>query len=109
MDIQVLASSSAGNAVALHEGGSTLLLEAGIRFDDLQRGLGHKVSQLDGCLVSHEHLDHSKSVAKVMRAGVDVYASAGTWDSLNLGGHRCRTLASGKVRQVAGWKVLPFD
>lgn len=109
MDIQVLASSSAGNAVALHEGGSTLLLEAGIRFEDLQRGLKHRVSQLDCCLVSHEHLDHARSVAKVMRAGVNVYASNGTWDNLNLGGHRCRVLVAGQVRQVAGWQVLPFD
>jgi phosphoribosyl 1,2-cyclic phosphodiesterase len=109
MQIQVLASSSAGNAVALHEGGSTLLLEAGIRFEDLQRGLGHRVSQLDACLISHEHGDHARSVEKVMRAGVDCYASAGTWNALRATSHRACTLTAGELAEVGGWRVLPFD
>ena len=112
MRIQVLASSSAGNAVALHSGGSALLLEAGIRFEDLQRGLKHRVSQLDGCLVSHEHGDHARSVAKVLRAGVEVWASFGTWQALGLERHhRSKTFVAGEPCpvQIGEWNVLPFD
>ncbi len=109
MDVQVLASSSAGNAVALHEGGSTLLLEAGIRYADLQRGLKHRVSQLDGCLLSHEHGDHARSVKQVMRAGVDCYASEPTWQQLGVDSHRAKSVEARVPFVVGNWKVMPFD
>lgn len=117
MEVQVLASSSAGNAVALHEGGSTLLLEAGIRFEDLQRGLNHRVSQLDGCLISHAHGDHARCVEKVLRAGVDCYASGGTWEELGIwphapftpGWHRVHRVEARRAFGVGPWSVLPFD
>lgn len=109
MEIRVLASSSAGNCYMVDDGQTRLLLEAGIHYQDIQRGIGFAVSSLAGVLVSHEHGDHSRAIADVMRAGVDVYASQGTIDALGLTGHRLRPVNALQQFQVGTWTVLPFD
>lgn len=93
----------------LDDGHSRLLLEAGIRYADIRRGTGFGVSSLAGAIVSHEHGDHSRAVADVMRAGVDVYASQGTIDALGLTGHRLRPVKALQQFRVGSWTVLPFD
>ncbi|MBA3889814.1 MAG: MBL fold metallo-hydrolase [Gemmatimonadaceae bacterium] len=107
--MRVLASSSAGNAYVLEDDGRTLLLDAGIRYPDLQKALWHRVTALDGCLVTHEHGDHAKAVPQLMRAGVDVYASAGTLDAIGASGHRARTVRDQQPIDVGPWRVLPLQ
>ena len=109
MEFRVLASSSAGNAYVADDGRSRLLLECGLRLEDIQRGLGHQVSGLAGCLLSHEHNDHARAVADVLRAGVDVYASAGTWEALGVSNHRARVVRALEQVQIGTWTVLPFE
>lgn len=106
--ISPLASSSAGNAYHITDGKTALLLEAGVRFKDIQRALNFRVSDIAGCLLSHEHGDHGKSAADLMRAGVDVYASAGTLDALKLDGHRARPIQAKKQFSIGTWTILPF-
>lgn len=108
--IKPLASSSAGNAYLIDDGHTKLLLEAGIRYKDIQRGVGFRMSEIAGCLVTHEHQDHCKSVREVMKAGVDVYASYGTWDALRLDGHhRAHPVQSQQSFELGTWRILPFD
>jgi len=108
--IKPLASSSAGNAYLIDDGMTRLLLEAGIRYRDLQRGVGFRMSEIAGCLLTHEHGDHCKSVRDVMKAGVDVYASYGTWNALRLDGHhRAHPVQSQKPFTLGTWRVLPFE
>lgn len=44
-----------------------------------------------------------------MKAGVDVYASAGTFNALGLLGHRRRDVKAHGVFTVGSWRVMPFD
>lgn len=73
-----LASSSSGNAYVVSDGDTTLLLECGLTFKELQKRLGYQVSGITACLVSHEHQDHSHAAAQLLRRGVPVYMSYGT-------------------------------
>jgi len=108
--IKPLASSSAGNAYLVDDGHTRLLLEAGIRYRDIQRSVEFRMSSIAGCLLTHEHGDHSKSVRDVMKAGVDVYASYGTWNALRLDGHhRAHPLKSQQPFDLGTWRVLPFE
>lgn len=109
VEITPLASSSAGNAYKVSDGKTTLLLEAGIRFKDIQRALQFRVSGLSGCLISHEHGDHSKAIADLMKAGVNVYASLGTLEALGLTSHRAKPVRSREQFQIGTWTILPFD
>ncbi len=107
--ITPLASSSAGNAYQVTDGKTSLLLEAGIRFADIRKALKFRVSDVAGCLISHEHGDHGNAAADLMRAGIDIYASTGTLSALKLNGHRAKVIHAKEQFQVGTWSVLPFD
>jgi phosphoribosyl 1,2-cyclic phosphodiesterase len=109
-----LASSSAGCCYRLSGGGTSapLLIDAGIRFELIQRGLNFRVSALAGCLLTHAHGDHAKAVDGLLRAGVDVYSSKETWASVwprLTATHRAKELYSREQTSVGDWSVLPFE
>lgn len=108
MDIKVLASGSKGNCYMVDNGKTPLLLECGIKFKDIQRGLNFQVAKLAGCLISHEHGDHSKAAGDLMRAGIRCYMSQGTQEMLKLSGHYVKTIEAGRKFFVGSWAVLPF-
>ncbi len=109
IEIYPLASGSTGNCYRVTDGSNPLLLECGIRFREIQRGIGYRVSDIAGCFVSHSHGDHSKAAADMMKAGVDVYMSQGTADALGLTGHRLKIVRALEQFKIGAWTVLPFD
>lgn len=102
-------SSSRGNLYTLTAAdGSRLLIECGVPWRQLIRALDYDLSSVRGCLVTHEHKDHSHSIQKLMTAGVDVYASGGTLEALGIVGER-RAHAVAPVThfmEIAGFKVI---
>lgn len=88
MDIKVLGSSSKGNAYLISDGKTTILLECGLPFGELRKKSYFAIpSHIDACLCSHSHLDHSKSVRKLLHYGVDVYAPYEVFKSQGLENH----------------------
>lgn len=108
MEIQVLASSSRGNCYHISDGRTPILLECGIPWKQIQQALNFRTSELAGCLVSHEHGDHSRAVKDVMKAGIDVYASKGTFDSLGLLTYRTCIIQETIQFNLGTWTILPF-
>lgn len=109
IDIMPLASSSAGNAYKISDGRTSLLLEAGIRLSDIQKALHFRVADLSGCLITHEHNDHCKAAVDLSKAGVDIYASQGTLDALEVSTHRAKPIQALKQFTLGTWSILPFD
>ena len=109
MDIQVLASSSRGNCYRISDGSTPLLLECGIRFKEIQQKLNFRLSEIAGCLVTHEHQDHCKAVKGVMKAGINCYMSYDTAEALGVSGHRVRIAKAKEQFQIGTWTILPFD
>lgn len=107
--VRPLASSSAGNAYAITDGRTPLLLEAGLNYRSMQIALNFKMSQIDACLITHEHLDHCKSVRELLKNGFDVYASAGTWAALDIVHHRAHVVEAHTPFTIGTWSILPFD
>lgn len=91
MDIQILASGSTGNCYKISNQDTTLLIECGIPYRELQKKLHFKTHDIDACLITHEHMDHAKSAKDLVKAGIDCYMTKGTAESLNLTGHRVKT------------------
>lgn len=108
MEITVLGSGSAGNCYRLAVGNDTVLLEAGLPFRQIREGLNFRVSALEGCLISHSHGDHARSVNDMVKAGVDCYMSVETAHALNLEGHRVQSLAPRVTVSVGAFRVMPF-
>lgn len=115
MQIEVLGTGSAGNCYKVEIGSATLLLECGLPFKVIQRKLGFKLSDIDACLVTHEHMDHAKAVKDLMKAGVDCYMTKGTAGALKVKGHRLNTFRKDDKSQGYCWKffsdiqILPFE
>ena len=109
MNIHTLASGSSGNCYRISDGHTPLLIECGIRFSEIRKGCGFKLSEIAGCLITHEHGDHSKSAREIMRAGIELYASAGTIEALELQGHRLHVICAKKRFSIGTWTILPFE
>ena len=56
MQIEILGSSSLGNAYIVNDGKTSLLLDCGLSMSEMQAKSDFRVSQVSGCLISHQHL-----------------------------------------------------
>lgn len=116
MKIEVLGTGSSGNCYKVKIGKATLLLECGLSYKVIQKKLNFKISEIDACLVTHEHMDHVKAVKDLMKAGVDCYMTKGTAEALKVNGHRLHNFYKSPDRS---WQynfkllkdliILPFE
>src|SRR5690625_7938122 len=100
IEIKTLASGSSGNAYHISDEQTELLIECGINFRDIQIALDFQTRDIAGCLISHEHKDHTKGLKDVLKAGIDVYASAGTIESENITHHRLKPIQAKKQFEI---------
>lgn len=112
--IVFLASGSRGNAAAITDGETTLLLDCGISARECTRRLasaGLDAAHLSAVLVTHEHTDHTRGIEVLARQrGCRVLASAGTLRASGLEQACADTapLAAGEETRVGTLRVLPF-
>lgn len=116
MEIEVLGTGSSGNCYKVKIGKATLLLECGLSYKVIQKKLNFKISEIDACLVTHEHMDHANAVKDLMKAGVDCYMTKGTAEALKVNGHRLHNFYKSPDRS---WQynfkllkdliILPFE
>ncbi len=110
MKLKVLASSSSGNCYLLENETELLILEAGIPFRRIQEGINFNVGKAVGCLVTHEHKDHSKSIMDILKNGINVYTSKGTMEALGMEeSYRLKAIKAHETLKVGGFTILPFD
>lgn len=113
IEVKCLASGSTGNSYAVDDGRTVLLLEAGIRSTRILSGYADLLDRVAGCLVSHEHDDHSKSAVRLAESGIDIYASQGTLDAIRPAGfirsYRFHALQAGEQIRLGSWFVLPWE
>lgn len=109
MKFKTIASGSSGNCYLLETDTGSLLIEAGIPIKKIKRALGFDFSNIQGCLITHEHGDHSKAINDIAKLGIDVYASEGTLKALNCTGHRFIPMKAKKAKTIGEFEVLAFD
>nr|WP_312577709.1 MBL fold metallo-hydrolase [Sedimentibacter sp.] len=110
MKIICLGSSSSGNCYLLKSnGGETLMLECGIDFREVKKSLNFDISNISGCLITHEHGDHSKYLQKVMNFGIECYMSNGTKEVLALNHHRAIILGKNQIQTIGQYEIMAFS
>ena len=104
-------SSSSSNLYCVTAGnGKRILIECGATWKKLQKALSYDLSNIVGCLVTHEHKDHSKAVEDVLTAQIDVYASAGTLEALFVEHRNAHVIRGKQPFTIADtFDVFPFD
>ena len=74
MVLRIGGSGSSGNCYSLTDkNNKVLLIEAGISYGKLCRFINWNVTNIEGCIVTHSHLDHVRSVARLEIAGIPIY------------------------------------
>lgn len=110
MELTVIGTGSKGNAYILGNGDEALLIECGVNVKDIKKALNFDLSKVVGCLCTHEHMDHSKSIWDVMKLGVNVYASGGTLEKRFVNEQpRAKSILSKQTVQIGNFKVMAFD
>jgi phosphoribosyl 1,2-cyclic phosphodiesterase len=108
MKLKVLGSSSRGNCYILENDSEALILEAGIKFAEVQRALNFNIGKIVGCLITHEHKDHAGHILEFPRF-VDVFCSKGTADSAEIGEKPKTHIVSASKPFTAGtFRIIPF-
>jgi phosphoribosyl 1,2-cyclic phosphodiesterase len=108
--LTVINSNSAGNAYILESSiGEALLIECGVRWDVIRKALNFNVRKVVGCLITHEHKDHCKSVKDVMNSGINVYSSFGSLNAMGVSiQHRAHAIVADSTFQIGDFHILPF-
>lgn len=112
MEFYTLASSSAGNAALVCHERTRILIDAGIscrRITQALAALGLAPDDLDGVLITHEHIDHVRGLAALCKkCGAPLYASSGTAAALRCPDGRLRAFSAGDGFTVGALRVKSF-
>jgi phosphoribosyl 1,2-cyclic phosphodiesterase len=112
----LLGSGSSGNALLVSSNGSTILIDAGLSFKQLQArasAIGWSLGDVQAVFVTHEHGDHVSGLGILARKlQVPVYLTEATYDALPdaVGPVPTATLIeAGDAVQVGGLSVASFS
>ena len=112
MRFEALASSSKGNAYLVIDGDTHILVEGGLTHKKLSQLLGFALTDVQACLVTHEHKDHSQCVKRLLEDCVQVYLTRGTAEALDLPDslmELAHEIKAGEQFTVGSIDILPFE
>jgi phosphoribosyl 1,2-cyclic phosphodiesterase len=85
MKVNILASGSGGNCIALTSGENTILVDIGIAKTKIEKRLmdvGIHPGTIAAILITHAHGDHVKGLPLANKYKIPVYAAEGEWKSI---------------------------
>lgn len=108
--IKVLASGSSGNCYVIQAGEEKLVLECGIDYKSILKGLNYSIKGVVGCLISHRHLDHCKSFKKVSENFPIVYGPFEVLDKFkSINSYKFKQVKHNCEFKIGGFTVVPFN
>lgn len=101
--IKTLSSGSHGNCYVLECGNEQLLIELGISWKEILKGLDYDLSKVVACLASHKHSDHlnPSAISNTIKCGLSVYSNA----DVNSIYPQVKILKKGVKMRVGGFKI----
>lgn len=112
MKFQQFYSGSNGNLyIVTAKNGKRLMIECGVSWQNIEKALDYNLNNIIGCLLSHEHNDHSFAIEKVIEAGINVYSGFDTLKALRLEEHRrtIRLIHTEITAVDACFAIKPFN
>lgn len=81
-----LYSGSSGNSFFVQSNNTKILIDAGVSSKKIVLALERlniSIKDIDGILVTHEHIDHTKSLATLSnKYNISIYANKKTWEAI---------------------------
>ena len=108
MMFKVISSGSIGNCYIMEAENEAIIIECGVTIDKIKKSVDFDISKFKGALISHQHLDHSKSVKSVCDSAIDVYCLKETAESFGFKSHRINIIKETQQFKIGGFKVKAF-
>lgn len=99
-----ISTGSIGNSYILECNGEKLLIELGVKWKDILKGVGYDLSNIAFCLVTHQHGDHSKSIPEALKYGLKVYSTPDVAELYP----KVKALEPMKRYKIGRWEILPL-
>ncbi|MBZ9615328.1 MBL fold metallo-hydrolase [Clostridium estertheticum] len=108
--IKVLASGSSGNCYIIQAGEEKLVIECGIDYKSILKGLNYNIKGVVGCLISHKHTDHCKSLKKIYENFPKICAPLEVLEKFEYDKYHKSILARSKdTFKIGGFTIMPFN
>jgi phosphoribosyl 1,2-cyclic phosphodiesterase len=85
MKVDILASGSSGNCIAIRSSKTTILVDVGIAKTKIEKRLlevGIRPDSIAAIFITHAHSDHVKGLPLANKYHIPVYAADGEWKSI---------------------------
>ena len=107
LELCSIASGSSGNCICVGSDDHHILIDAGISGKRIENGLNEidlKSQEMDGILITHEHMDHIAGLGVMARRyGLPMYATAGTIEAIK------QTSSVGKIDPELFCEITPQE
>lgn len=101
--LKVIGSGSSGNSYIIQCNNETLLIELGMPWKDILKGLGYDISNVVGAVISHTHQDHANkdTIRKVIQYGIPIHSC----DDVSSMYKDVNELKKGRKIAIGGFKI----
>jgi len=106
--VQSLGSGSSGNAFLIEHGESSFLLDCGVGIRTIVRAMSARhrtIADIDAVLVTHEHIDHIRTLPQVLGPEVPVVASRGTFSRTCIPDQQWLPITPAAPLEIAGASI----
>lgn len=107
MVLIVIGSSSKGNGYVLNGTQEALCIEAGTKLIEAKKALNFDLRKVRGCIVTHEHNDHSRYAKDYAEGGIHVLALAQVLEAKGIT-RNATAITLGNAYRLGGFVVTPF-
>lgn len=109
MRLKVVGSGSSGNSYIVYNDQESLIIECGLPYDKILKALNFNIKNVVGCIISHAHKDHCKSVKEIAGAGIQVYCLKETADSFGFFSHNINHVSAKAQFKVGNFDIVTFE
>lgn len=107
---KIMGSGSKGNSYIVQAGEEKLLIECGVPYKSILKGLNFNLENVKGCLITHNHKDHSKCIKEIIKNSIKVYGPEDVFIKNNLEGNRKTiTIKDKDVFKIGNFTILAFS
>lgn len=105
--IKTLGSGSSGNCYVLYDSrGKFIILDMGLPFNEILKGISYDIENVSFALATHNHIaDHTKSINNLINIGIQVYGN----EDICLNYKHCNKIEKGKKYKIDGFFVQTFS
>lgn len=110
LDIKILATGSSGNCYVISDDVTKVMIECGIKYADIMRGVEYNMDGLETALISHHHKDHTLSAARMYKVGFELVMPPECAETLCLTGkYKVYTPQPKQKLEFGTFEVFPFN